>query len=69
MSRKKYICSCPICGEKLGTIHNGAVELECKKCGNAFYVKYSKDVMSVRETCTFEDRYNESAPDINRNTI
>ena len=61
MSRKKYIIACPICGAKLVTIHAGAVEVECHTCGNSFFVKFSKDVMSLRETSSFIDDYNQCA--------
>lgn len=61
MNRKKYIIACPICGAKLVTIHAGAVEVECQKCRSEFYVKFTKDVMSVRETGSFVDEYDKCA--------
>ena len=61
MNRKKYIIACPICGAKLMTIHAGAVEVECHKCRSELFVKFAKDVMSVRETSSFVNEYDKCA--------
>lgn len=52
---KKYIANCPVCGTRLFTIHSGALEVQCPNCKTDLYVKYVRDVLSVREAIDYGD--------------